>query len=353
MYPRLLVRMDSRISKRLLTRIALFLIVTACSLWVGEWIVRIHLFGWGVLSPTLRESMQQGISNRPDMVELPEKKGPGQLRLTLKPNVDTYFKKVPHRTNSQGLRDKQYTLNKPERTFRVVVIGDSYTMPTGVAIENAYHSLLEEELTRDSTQGITYEFINFGAGDYGLRDYLIVLDKRALGYDPDLILVGFTAGSDSLSPLQLRRRREQGTRRYPPFVSQWHSYYSLKKAFLDLLNIDSSKKHRIVSVAEREPFLRESLSALASSARSADVPIVLAFLSVSPSEPGLLDLVRTISRDEGVHFVDVSAEFRKFPKGLQFVLYRFDRHPNARANRIFADAIGTFLRVQGLLPEKL
>ena len=46
----------------------------------------------------------------------------------------------------QGLRDQEYDLQKTKNTFRVVVVGDSYTMPAGVSIEDAYHTLLEEEI---------------------------------------------------------------------------------------------------------------------------------------------------------------------------------------------------------------
>lgn len=81
----------------------------------------------------------------------------------LKPNSNTYFKLERFTTNSQGLRDREYPLTKPPGTFRVVVLGDSVTMPTGIALEDAWHSRLERRLSRESRE-LEYEFLNFGVG---------------------------------------------------------------------------------------------------------------------------------------------------------------------------------------------
>jgi len=86
----------------------------------------------------------------------------------------------------------------------VAVIGDSYTLPAGVDIEEAYHSLIEERLNleqRGSVHGITkFEFINFaGSGGY-LINYLGVMKHRIVQYDPDLVLIGFCSANDFRVP---------------------------------------------------------------------------------------------------------------------------------------------------------
>ncbi|MFH1799245.1 MAG: hypothetical protein ABH891_00160 [Candidatus Omnitrophota bacterium] len=65
--------------------------------------------------------------------------GDSGINRELKPNLNRYFKMARFRTNSAGLRDKEYPIRKAPGTFRVAVLGDSFTMPAGVEIEDAFH----------------------------------------------------------------------------------------------------------------------------------------------------------------------------------------------------------------------
>ncbi len=104
-----------------------------------------------------------------------------------KPKIDSYFKLADFKTNSQGFRDKEYSLEKPEKTFRVAVIGGSFTVPAGVEIDEAFHSLLEERFKKENP-GSNYEFINFGVSGYRINNKMATLKHKALKYNPDLIL---------------------------------------------------------------------------------------------------------------------------------------------------------------------
>ena len=113
------------------------------------------------------------------------------LGYEFKPDVDGYFKLARLRTNSRGLRDREYSLEKPPDTFRVAVLGASFALPAGVEIEDSFHSVLERRLTAESSS-LAYEFINFAVGTYGPRQALAALRLRALDYDPDLVLLAVT-----------------------------------------------------------------------------------------------------------------------------------------------------------------
>jgi len=92
-----------------------------------EQTVRVYLFGGDAFSYTKISSIRStgGSGNlQPSDIE--------GLVYELKPGLDTIFKLVPFTTNSRGLRDKEYSLEKPPNTFRVAVIGGSFTMGAGV-----------------------------------------------------------------------------------------------------------------------------------------------------------------------------------------------------------------------------
>ena len=88
---------------------------------------------------------------------------------------------IEYRINSKKLRDDETTYEKPEGTFRIVLIGDSLTFGFGVPIEKHFSTLLEgyfEEV----------EVINMGVGGFGVDQELLSLRSEGFRYEPDLVL---------------------------------------------------------------------------------------------------------------------------------------------------------------------
>jgi hypothetical protein len=167
---------------------------------------RIYLFGWAGLAPSKINSVH-GLLQTGYIQPSPA----ARLGFEFKPNVDGYFKLVPFRTNSRGLRDREYEPRKPGNTFRVAVLGSSFALPAGVSIERAFHSLLEERLSGETR----YEFINFAVGMYHPRQSVAMLELRALDYDPDLILFTLTRlATPPLVGLPPRKRRRASARSF-------------------------------------------------------------------------------------------------------------------------------------------
>ncbi len=86
-------------------------------------------------------------------------------------------------TNSSGIRDKEYSLNKPKGIQRIVVIGDSYTWGFGVNDSEIYTERLEAILPNT-------EVINLGVTAYSLWQEILYLKREGLKYDPDIVILG-------------------------------------------------------------------------------------------------------------------------------------------------------------------
>jgi hypothetical protein len=88
---------------------------------------------------------------------------------------------IEYRINSKGLRDDETGYEKPEGTFRIVLLGDSRTFGFGVTIEKHFSTLLEGYFKN-------VEVINMGVGGFGVDQELLSLRSEGFRYAPDLVL---------------------------------------------------------------------------------------------------------------------------------------------------------------------
>ncbi len=89
---------------------------------------------------------------------------------------------IEYAINSAGFRDREYPLEKPEGTFRILLLGDSHTFGFGVPLEKHFSKLLEGYFRN-------VEVLNMGVNGYGLDQELLLLRDKGLAYHPDVIVV--------------------------------------------------------------------------------------------------------------------------------------------------------------------
>jgi lysophospholipase L1-like esterase len=97
-------------------------------------------------------------------------------------------------TNSVGLSDVEYSVERRPSTRRVAVLGDSVTRGLGAPFGTSYEALLEEALNRQdmSPEVQGFEVINFAVGGYRLTQVLDAAVVKAAAYRPDLYVVPLT-----------------------------------------------------------------------------------------------------------------------------------------------------------------
>lgn len=82
--------------------------------------------------------------------------------------------------NSFGMRDKEYARQKPARTFRILLLGDS------ICELGHWSDYLEDLLQKNGS----YEILNCGTSAWGLNHYYLYLKNRGLQFQPDFVLLG-------------------------------------------------------------------------------------------------------------------------------------------------------------------
>ena len=140
--------------------------------------------------------------------------------------------------NSDGLRDIEHNIEKSPETFRVAVMGDSYTLARQVALESTYwwitERLLEEACPFVPDGGV--EMINFGMAGWGTAQELRLYETRARQYDPDLVLLAFLTGNDltdNYAPLNSNPMRPYYVLNDESEASSGRSQLVLDESFVD------------------------------------------------------------------------------------------------------------------------
>ena len=116
------------------------------------------------------------------------------LGFELKPNYrdpDPNFIISYARTNAHGQRDIERSLEKPEGTRRILLLGDSVV--EGAGIETLDHTIPRslERLFADPA----VEVLNFGVSGYCTRAEVELLEVKGLAFDPDVVVMLFV-GND-------------------------------------------------------------------------------------------------------------------------------------------------------------
>jgi hypothetical protein len=263
----------------------------------------------------------------------------------LKPNLNTWLELAPLRTNSQGLADYEYAQAKPPDTFRIVLLGASYSMPTGVALDDSWQQVLENRLNARG-DGRRYEVINFAVAGYDPLQFLALLKHRAIAYDPDLILVDMTLKSAELI------RREEVYRK--AFVVQprshpfWHSF-AVERLWQILRN--PGPNDRLLPPREPTAAFQQSLDDLRGFAAEHRTPLCFVILQHDPRLVQHTAILRDqVSRGSSC-VIDTFPGFRN-EHFFDLMVLRIDTHPNARAQAIFAREVYAFLVAHGMLGRR-
>lgn len=117
---------------------------------------------------------------------------------TFKPNAKTYEKgkeyNALYEINTVGLRDREYGA-KHEGLFRVLLLGDSFSVSHGLPIEESLSRQMERALHEAANADggtLKFEVINAAVGGYSPYNYWRAYQRWAPLFKPDAVLVGLS-----------------------------------------------------------------------------------------------------------------------------------------------------------------
>ena len=94
-------------------------------------------------------------------------------------------------TNSFGMRDHEYSLEKPPGTLRIALLGPSHVMGNGVTDGDTFEQVFEDRLNREGgkERWQRYEVLNFGVDGFTLPQQFAMLEDRVWKFAPDVVLI--------------------------------------------------------------------------------------------------------------------------------------------------------------------
>ena len=327
----------------------------------------------------------------------------------LVPNTDSRFEQpdfsyIQH-VNNLGLRGKDTSFKKPPGHYRVLMLGDSFTMGKGVEDDQTFSALLEVSLNRQRVCGsTTFEVLNGGVDSYApilsylqlsgdlapLEADLVLLDldlsdllqeaayREEAVYDSTGEIVGVPG---STRPLLLNQRIRSWidqhtffTRLLLFYTNKWLGYRDLSvQGVVTRANPELVKYTLAEDAINRDAQWTQIFDSIAKIKKLAEKRSMAFVLVVYPwghqiSEtewvPGrynfvpkgatvsdrYLDTIGQRSKELGIELIDLFPAFRAY-KGSTPLYFKYDMHWTAEGHKLVASELEQYL-VERHLPRQ-
>lgn len=140
--------------------------------------------------------------------------------ILLRPSLNEYLYKFNTHvsTNALGFRDVEHELKNSKKTYRILLLGDSFMEALQVEFEESFPHLLEAELNKMLPWHV--EVINAAVSGWGTDDEVTYLARRGMALHPNRVLFGTTLHNDISDNLEQRYHVREGERLRPKPVTE-------------------------------------------------------------------------------------------------------------------------------------
>lgn len=138
-----------------------------------------------------------------------------------KPNFHEIFEDANFRQeltfNSLGMYDTEHSLAKPDNTFRILFLGDSFVHAIQVEEAATAHQVLENKLNEQGTN--SFEVISSGVINWGTNQELVYYREQGRQFQPNLVLLMVYLGNDLQDNLPGNVMTVNGFNCYAPYFT--------------------------------------------------------------------------------------------------------------------------------------
>ncbi len=241
--------------------------------------------------------------------------------------------------NAFGLRDRDYTLAKAPRTFRIVVLGQSYVMGSGVNDDETFENLVEDRLNEQFAKSLGYdriEIINLAVPAYSaIQQRADLVGGRVARWSPDMVLcVGHWREMPQVKNFFAPFIRNRTGRTLSPETAQW-----LDSAGVTPGMSESESDQRLSPLAGR--ILAWTYADIAARVRTLGAVPVFAYIPTPGTkldDRGVNQYLDAVTHAGFAQLLDLRNVYAGNDETTLF-LAEWDRHPNARGHQIIAEGL--------------
>lgn len=276
------------------------------------------------------------------------------LQFELLPNVNKVLFGQPFTTNSHGMRDREYPIEKSEGIFRIAVLGSSMDMGWGIGTEDTYVNRLEDWLNAHAAKRGSrrrFEVLNFAVAAYSPLQRLEAFRRKALAFKPDMVIYSATTLDTRLMEIHICDL----FRGHAPIP-----YAFLRDAIADAgltpEDLRTDREDRLINkeTVKRKlrprywPIYDQTLAALAADCRSEGIPLACVIIprvgkaDAPDARAEQVARLRGIAAHHAIPMFDLSDTFDN-QDPAQFEIAAWDDHPNALGHRRLFLALGRAL----------
>ena len=274
-------------------------------------------------------------------------------RMGYEPPTSDYFDQdgaITYRINSLGFRDLEFDAKKQPGEWRVLALGDSFTMGWGVRLEDSWPQQLEQSLR--TSRRAPVEVINggFTCLSFSCANFDSWMEREGLRFAPDVAIVGFCL-NDFHSKVPLLS--------YPsiPLEPVCGSLLLGEVVRTSQLKSAMAETRDMSKVVRADPRMwndaQAGLKRLHAVLDRAGVPMLVTILpmlsELGPRYPyaRLHTMLREFCAGEGIACLDLLPMFADQNERSLWV-HPTDQHPNHKAMRIIAAGIADWLAAHNL-----
>ena len=286
----------------------------------------------------------------------------------------TFTLDKPVRSNSQGFRDDEWVMPKPNSVCRIMLLGDSFTFGNNVRQEDTFGARLEETLTERSQASESVEVLVAGIGGWNIDNYTEFFITEGVGYEPDAVVVSFFQNDFryNRNPIGIPNFSKEGRVESRPVWLRWLPWpwiFFIKRSALvtylrDRVAVLSAVRHGLFVDNWRQRLMLNELDLdtdpvvqitydefrrINRVAKDLGIPMGIAVIPAintfwgEPIAWRFIDHLRKFGEVEGIHIVDLADGFWQEDDTNRFYGYPWDNHFNAHGHRIVTEQLAPFV----------
>lgn len=263
--------------------------------------------------------------------------------------------------NAPSMQDQAYPTEKPSGTFRIAVVGDSFTFGPNMQFYDTFPKRMERMLNLN-TKPQKIEVMNYGFSGYNTQGEVAVVSD-AIRNHSDLVVLEITLNDAEPHPLSKEEKAQLFDAPYlrSPFFQYWQSLgFILGRIHNSVTHKNFIRYHS--EFFEKQPTAKifadslKQIATLCSGSGTKVAAMIFPLFDFRMDEHYPFTKTHQIIgerlNDASIPYLDLSSAYTNIPPDRLQVIPGVDSHPNEIAHRIAAERLIDFLTEKSLLPQE-